>query len=555
MASATSQASLDNSYYSALENFTISDVDELQKILAQIKSPHIRILMERDLAIARSKLVTRLVNDSIAVKSGKSHKKETRVIEEEVEVEVDDEEGYIEKHIKGFKQKARGIKNTLPDLNYNKIKDALIRCKGDEGEALDALLSESLPPRPKDMTRIKVIKKIQRTETVFVTEGGSSAPNAEKFVPDVTQEESATAENISERAQMIKKKISEEKDNSQKLIKEIEGYKKNNTDYTALQKMVTGDDGKGNRMYLPGEFDAMEKGECRLFTFKPERTFSNEVSHIHFRVAESEFYRLQTVKNVYRVTEVKYVVTPYLVQDFELARHDVAHTMRKTFKETKPLLLFHGLDNVEDEIEWVTQNNIRNVEEKGAFFANDATYASNFITGESGRIMFFLVLTGIATNATFTSKNNNVNQLKNKLGSAHTLKNDEQYLVFDKKLILPYYIVKYERFVPNVNHYDSGTTGVVRLDEEWKNIEVSAKADKFMNDVKQFYQQTLMSENKNKLEGVKKIEPLTPITASSDVSFEFDGSEVTDDGDEEGEEDDGSEVIDEEDEDDVDDDE
>ncbi len=54
------------------------------------------------------------------------------------------------------------------------------------------------------------------------------------------------------------------------------------------------DEMRMNRLFLAGELEAINNGEFQLFTFKPERTFANEVSHIHFRVAESEFHRLLT---------------------------------------------------------------------------------------------------------------------------------------------------------------------------------------------------------------------------------------------------------------------
>lgn len=263
-------SSLDNAYKSTIDSFTANDVEELQKILPKIKSSQIKLLLERDIALARSKLVTKTVNDKIIAKS-KTCKKETRVIEEEVEVEVYDEDGYIENHIKGFKQKARGIKNTLPNCSYSKIKDALIRCQGHEGKALEAILDDKLPPRPEDMKTTKIKRKIQRTETVYVGKGD------EKFLVDVTEEGNNNDENMNVRERIIKNMIDEEKENSKKLEREIDMYKKNNVSEKYLKNYISGvNDERGNRMYLPGEFDAMERNECRLFTFKPERTFSNE---------------------------------------------------------------------------------------------------------------------------------------------------------------------------------------------------------------------------------------------------------------------------------------
>jgi hypothetical protein len=194
------------------------------------------------------------------------------------------------------------------------------------------------------------------------------------------------------------------------------------------------------------------------------------------------------------------------------------------------VLGFYGITD-DTEIDWIVLNNIRDVDSKGAYFYNNPDYANNFIKGDSGRIMFFLVLNGQYTSVsdgTFKSTNHNIEGLKKKMGTGTCLQTSgsQEILVFDNRLILPYYIVKYERFTGQ-QVYNSGSTGVTRLDEEWKNIEIDAKADKFMNDVKEFYQATLISENKAKKEGTVKVEPLTPISAGigSDISFELDDSE------------------------------
>jgi hypothetical protein len=493
----------DNAYIAALENFSINDVDELQKILTQIKSAKLKQLIERDVVLARSKLVTRLVNDSIAKKSGKTRKKETRVIEEEVEVEVEDVDGWIEANVKGFKEKARSIKNTLPDTSYNSIKDALIRCKGDEGRALEGLLSSSLPPRP-NIGKTKIKKKIQKTQVVYVDVGSNeSNGNEEQFLLDVTLEENNNTELLNERVKTLKKKIEEEKEATQKLIKDIEKHKKTSTDYRSLQNLIGGDDDgmKTNRMFLPGEYDAIENNECRLFTFKPERTFSNEVSHIHFRVAESEFHRLLQVKNAYRVIEVKYIVTPYLIRKFEQRRSQMAFAMGKKYRDVKPILAFHGVPDG-DEIDWIILNNIRNVETEGAYFYSDHTYAQKFIQGEGGRIMLFLVLTGRATqvnDGTLKSSDMHQRQIddlkKTMKGDCLESRGGKEHMVFDSDLIIPYYVVKYEKPTQVNNVNQQNPHGIKRLDEEWKNIEIDAKADKFMDDCKKFYQQTLVTKD------------------------------------------------------------
>lgn len=72
--------------------------------------------------------------------------------------------------------------------------------------------------------------------------------------------------------------------------------------------------------------------------------------------------------------------------------------------------------------------------------------------------------------------------------------------IWDENQILPYYIVSYE--TPQTR-YQQGS--IKHLDEEWKIMETDAKADKFMDDVKKFYQESLKKKDLERKLG--KIDP------------------------------------------------
>jgi hypothetical protein len=370
---------------------------------------------------------------------------------------------------------------------------------------------------------------------VFVdtTDGSTSSADAQQ-VPDITIEQNNNSETLNKRISILKTQIDEEKETTQKLLRNSKSKK----DVSVLQDLMEDDGSKQNKMYLPGEYDAIERDECRIFTFKPERTFSNEVSHIHFRVAESEFHRLLQTKNSYRVTEVKYIVTPYLTRKFEQQRAQIAHARGKKFRDEKPILAFHGMH--ESEIEWVTLNNIRNVDQ-GVLFTSEPADATRYFDTKGGSLMLFLLLPGA------TKSVNNLGTQKwssyARQGGFDSLVNNNgtEHVVFNPDLILPYYIVKYEPATPQQYNYQQQQGTIKRLDEEWNNIESEAKADKFMDDCKKFYQQTLVhkdSEHKmgaidptqqwfnvayaKKYEEEKKFAgEATPLSANS-VEFEFD---------------------------------
>ncbi len=46
---------------------------------------------------------------------------------------------------------------------------------------------------------------------------------------------------------------------------------------------------------------------------------------------------------VYKVSEVKYIVTPYLIREFEQARTELASQLKTTYNEVKPILGFSDI--------------------------------------------------------------------------------------------------------------------------------------------------------------------------------------------------------------------
>ncbi|EFC36266.1 predicted protein [Naegleria gruberi] len=514
-------------YVKTLDSFTVSDLEEIEQLLGKVSSAKLKNLLQRDLTLARSKLSTRLLNESVErenEKRGHFVKKKTILVEREIEIIEEDEEGYIQQHVKGYKEKVRSLKQLLPDKKTKEIRDALIRCKGREEAAMEGLLTGELPRRP-DIPKIKTKKIIKEAKEVIETE--SLSTNSEnppiQFFEDVTLPKYENNVNVlSDRIKRMKEMIDMEKKETDRLTKQVESFKskssssslgdwigKNETGSSSNDGTLTEEEEyKKNRMYLPGEYETMERDEPRTFTFKPERTFSNEVSHIHFRVAESEFYRLLTTKTQFRITEVKYVVTPGLVKQFEASRHNLAYDLNTKYPEVKPILTFMDIsDYSDDNIDWICKNGVRNNSGKPYVFTNLAAQA-NAVIAKNTKIMLFLVLPG-------RSAVRDLNKLQNadisSLGANHSLRTSDSmnHAVFNNELILPYYVVSYSNSQTTYNPQTGTVQGVVRLDEEWKHIEANAQADKFMNDVKEFYQKALIQGSKERV--------LDPTTFVNDV--------------------------------------
>lgn len=197
------------------------------------------------------------------------------------------------------------------------------------------------------------------------------------------------------------------------------------------------------------------------------------------------------VKNEFRVVEVKYLVTPHLVQKFETKRAQIAFEMKKDFKDVKPILTFCPHDY--QDIEWVRYNNFKpsGTNGKGWYCTNDSAVTSTYIS-KRNEILLCLVLPGKS------AKVSKADSATLQAGTHSSVTSDGLHVkVYDMDQVLPYYIIKYEKptVLQNQSNFNSSAPSVVQgiklLDEEWKSMEVDAKADKFINDCMEFYQETL----------------------------------------------------------------
>lgn len=95
------------------------------------------------------------------------------------------------------------------------------------------------------------------------------------------------------------------------------------------------------RIYVPGEREALASDKFRSFTLLPTRQLSHDAASMHFRTAESQFYRLMGGGAGTRVTKVEYIVNPKLVKEFETRRLELAAEM-PDWDSTRPIFVFHG---------------------------------------------------------------------------------------------------------------------------------------------------------------------------------------------------------------------
>jgi hypothetical protein len=86
---------------------------------------------------------------------------------------------------------------------------------------------------------------------------------------------------------------------------------------------------------VQGEKEALETNKLRYFPLLLSQTHNTSPEAMHFRIAESAFYRLNS-NNAVRVTKVEYIVNPILLAQF--------NAERERDSSLKPMLVFHGTD-------------------------------------------------------------------------------------------------------------------------------------------------------------------------------------------------------------------
>ncbi|XP_076460800.1 uncharacterized protein LOC143293605 [Babylonia areolata] len=236
-----------------------------------------------------------------------------------------------------------------------------------------------------------------------------------------------------------KKKLEEELEATKKQVEEKD------RELNRLQEELS----KGMLM-VDGEKEALEKKETAYFTLLPERHYKEgSADQIHFRLAESQFYRLLSGEDdqKYRVSKVQYVVNPTLVKKFKAARENVKKTRGEDM--SYPVLGFHGTD--ENNITPICETGFRmpgqsGFKEKtdagwygaGIYFSEYPSYSMDYIDGAT-RLLLCQVLPGKVYNCTEIKEGSKLQ----KGYDSHMSPDKKELVIFSSDCILPSYIVHY----------------------------------------------------------------------------------------------------------------
>ena len=188
-------------FFLTMATLKLEELEELSKFQQSSTNPIVKALLKEEIKKQRALIIDEMISKT---------KTKFKIIEEEVEKEVEvyeDQDEELAKNIKGFNAKSKSLAEMCPEAGYEKIRDALIRCKGNEEKALEGLLTGELPKRqqPKRVKVKKTIKKIIK-KTVPIVDEEKKNIDREDFTYMV------------ERIKLLRKKNQEKKETTKKLL-------------------------------------------------------------------------------------------------------------------------------------------------------------------------------------------------------------------------------------------------------------------------------------------------------------------------------------------------
>ncbi|XP_069111870.1 uncharacterized protein [Argopecten irradians] len=261
-----------------------------------------------------------------------------------------------------------------------------------------------------------------------------------------------------ERKELIKKAF-EAKMKLQKELKETKDEVKSKE--RELQKLQ--DQVSTGLILVEGEKEALEGTKTVRFSLQAERAYKEgSADQTHFRLAESQFYRLLSgpAGSAYRVTKVDYVVNPNLGKKFKAGRED----LKKHRGEDKsyPVLAFHG--TAEKNINPICETGFKVPGDtgfqhktdtgwygKGVYFSEFPAYSMSYIQGAT-KLLLCQVLPGKVFQCTKLIHG----AALTKGHDSHTSPDKQELVIFNGNHILPSYVVHYELAKTNFKYKPPG---------------------------------------------------------------------------------------------------
>lgn len=318
-------------------------------------------------------------------------------------------------------------KNLMHFAEYSHPTKVVASVQSDSGDDTDVVSDEDEPPN-------KSKKEVKSTD--ILKRGMSLVKSYSKMTEE-------------ERKELIKKAMEAKKKLQEELEKTKEEVKKKEQEVEKLNKQVA-----TGLLLMEGEKEVLEGSEVKYFELVPERSYKEgSAAQTHFRLAESQFYRLLSGSyGNQRLTKVEYVVNPELVREFKKCRESLKATRGEEY--SYPVLAFHGTE--EKNIVPICETGFKIPGDsghkhrtdtgyygKGVYFSEYPSYSMSYISG-STKFLLCQVLPGKVYNCTKLIHG----AALMKGYDSHMSPCKKELVIFNKYHILPSYIV----------HYQSATT-------------------------------------------------------------------------------------------------
>ncbi|ELR18837.1 Poly(ADP-ribose) polymerase catalytic domain containing protein [Acanthamoeba castellanii str. Neff] len=369
-----------------------------------------------------------------------------------------------------YKEGVRAVKEVLPEKSVKEIIVALAKCQKNVEQAIDLLLSEPPPaacadhlqplsssssssPSPSGASSpfskalpptapVTPVKPAAPATSPFrVPDGASPGKTATEVDEGIASELQKALDTAAE--QEAKARRAEEEAKSQMeiikmLMQEKESMEMNSKELASVRMKL-------DKLYLPGEREALTGTEMRTFTLMPSRGFGDDASEMHYRTAESQFHRLCEGMTGVKVTRVDYIVNPPLVKNFERKRLELAGHV--DWEDTKPILAFHGTSD--DNITAICKHNFDfskigastgnlGFYGKGVYFSEFASYSIPYVRGGT-KLLLCKVLVGHS----FRMSRVETGKPQVEGYDSHISPCGKELVIFSPDQILPTYIIHY----------------------------------------------------------------------------------------------------------------
>uniref|UniRef100_A0A8B8BMY6 Poly [ADP-ribose] polymerase n=1 Tax=Crassostrea virginica TaxID=6565 RepID=A0A8B8BMY6_CRAVI len=286
--------------------------------------------------------------------------------------------------------------------------------------------SSGKPPRTAAVTRtLQTKKKKSVGKTEDVLKGGMSL--VKKYSQMTEEERKELFKQAFEAKQKLQEKLKEKE-------KELE----------KMQHQVSSD-----QFLVEGEKEALEGKDTVYFTLTAERNHKEgSAEQTHFRLAESQFYRLLSGPNNYTIKKVEYVVNPDLIAKFKQSKEDLKKERGEEL--SYPVLAFHGTEV--KNISKICDTGFRVPGRagfkhatdtgwygKGVYFSEYPEYSMHYIRGAE-KLLLCQVLPG----KVFHCKKLIHGAALSKGHDSHISPDKKELVIFNSHHILPCYVVHYK---------------------------------------------------------------------------------------------------------------